>query len=437
MSPELKPLTVHVRMYRVGFGDGFLVSFDYGQKLKTGRKTAHMLVDCGSTRTDRRGPSMEDLAAQISADCGGKLDVLVVTHRHSDHLSIWNSDKTAKVMDKLKPDLVVRPWTDDPAALPEASEPAKLDDGSRRFAAALRSGQEAAELIGHALRRDSRSLAGELGLLALGQVPNLAAVDRLEGYAKAAQGVYPAFGGDSRIPEFIPGITVDVLGPPTVKQWPDVTRQRSSDPDEFWMLTKRLVEVGFTEEGIDPEDPTRWAVLLGEDRIGPARWLLERLDEQRVGSLLRIVRSFDDALNNTSLILLIEAGDRRLLFPGDAQIENWSFALSGAKDPQLIERLCEVDVYKVGHHGSRNATPRTLFGLWTDPKRNDRPMTALMSTLPGVHGKRPSTAVPRETLVEALGRRTQLFDTSALPEGATHVHIAAATDRGEAFEQAG
>ena len=36
----------------------------------------------------------------------------------------------------------------------------------------------------------------------------------------------------------------------------------------------------------------------------------------------------DDALNNTSVILLFEAGGKKLLFPGDAQWENWELALN-------------------------------------------------------------------------------------------------------------
>jgi beta-lactamase superfamily II metal-dependent hydrolase len=50
---------------------------------------------------------------------------------------------------------------------------------------------------------------------------------------------------------------------------------------------------------------------------------VERLQAPQLRSLLRIVTALDHAMNNTSVILLIQAGDRRLLFCGDAQIENW------------------------------------------------------------------------------------------------------------------
>lgn len=56
------------------------------------------------------------------------------------------------------------------------------------------------------------------------------------------------------------------------------------------------------------------------------------------------------------------------LFGGDAQIENWSYLLDQAeKDPSQRKKLEKVDLYKVGHHGSRNATPKSLFNLGPNP----------------------------------------------------------------------
>jgi len=40
--------------------------------------------------------------------------------------------------------------------------------------------------------------------------------------------------------------------------------------------------------------------------------------------------ALDHAMNNTSVIVLIQACDRRLLICGDAQIENWEYALTAA-----------------------------------------------------------------------------------------------------------
>lgn len=79
------PHEVRVRMYRVGFGDCFLVLFNYRRRLADGRNQRSVLIDFGRTRTPRgrRGPDLPAVARQISQDCGGTLDVVVVSHRHS------------------------------------------------------------------------------------------------------------------------------------------------------------------------------------------------------------------------------------------------------------------------------------------------------------------------------------------------------------------
>ena len=67
----------------------------------------------------------------------------------------------------------------------------------------------------------------------------------------------------------------------------------------------------------------------------------------------------DQAMNNTNLILLFEIGAKKFLFSGDAQIENWTYALKAVPDVERVRELvADVGVYKVGHHGSLNATRR-------------------------------------------------------------------------------
>lgn len=114
-----------------------------------------------------------------------------------------------------------------------------------------------------------------------------------------------------------------------------------------------------------------------------------------------IVRRLDKQMNNTSLILLFSVGGKSLLFPGDAQWENWSHALD---QPDVRDKLKTVDLYKVGHHGSLNATPKTLWELFENRGPATKPdrLTSVMSTKHGLRGHSKKTAVPRATLVEAL-----------------------------------
>src|SRR4030095_6761531 len=71
---------LRVRMYRVGFGDFFLLTVP--------TKSAgpqHILIDCG-VHAGNIG-SMSDCVADLIEVTGRKLALVIVTHYHADHLS--------------------------------------------------------------------------------------------------------------------------------------------------------------------------------------------------------------------------------------------------------------------------------------------------------------------------------------------------------------
>jgi hypothetical protein len=220
----------------------------------------------------------------------------------------------------------------------------------------------------------------------------------------------------------LPGVKVRVLGPPDLTQTEKIRKMRARDPDQFWHLlagpartlhvqTPVATGLRLAKRGAKAPLPTE------------ARWFRDQLERMRGEQLLQIVRTLDDQMNNTSLILLFEVRGKKLLFPGDAQIENWSYPLEDAPNKKEIRRLLAgVDVYKVGHHGSLNATPKQL--LWESFRKRNKPgarrMRTLLSTLPGKHGKTQSkTEVPRRPLLEALERQTRLSNTMTLGFGKT------------------
>jgi hypothetical protein len=467
-KPTPTPKRIRVRMYQVGFGDAFLMSFEYAEKLPDGRDRRHILIDFGSTRAPKSPQKLETIAAlirdhtaseqEILKETRGEIDVVVVTHRHKDHLSAFASPGIAQMLCKPGyPKLVVRSWTENPRAARGArSLAARSADGSRAIAgrsmaleASLHEADVFAMAVAEKLRAvdsKSRSLAAKVKQMAEDQIANKAAVDQLEKWAKAGKGTYLHYGLPSGIESVVPGIVVRVLGPPTVDQHPAVLTQRYTDPQEFWMIYEGVLaqlrtadvlagvkligqEASDTlqpeaaEDAEDEEDlaenggaTTDWPAPVPPHPagpVGPVRWLTTRMGKQQLNSLLRIVRTMDGVLNNTSVILLFDVPRKnskkvvRLLFPGDAQIENWEYALKCARKAAANKRMLrEVDFYKVGHHGSRNATPRTLFNLWTEPDVKERPLVAMMSTKARVHGESASTRVPRKTLVAALDTRT-------------------------------
>ena len=71
-----------VRMYRIGTGDCFALKFFKG---KQKQPAFRMLIDCGSCRGDDAHfePFLQDLADWL----GRRLDLLVVTHEHLDHVN--------------------------------------------------------------------------------------------------------------------------------------------------------------------------------------------------------------------------------------------------------------------------------------------------------------------------------------------------------------
>lgn len=410
---------VSVRMHQVGFGDCFTLSFEYAGETPAER---HVLIDFGRNRKPFRGGDMKAVAESIRQRCG-RLDAIVVTHRHRDHLSAFGDKHLAPIIEACDPRLIVRSWTEVPGADASSPGPALAAPEARYLRGLAAASDVVREIAETHFALENTSFGRALRTLAFGQLENRAAVEQLDRWAASPRGAYVHF-GDTSIRDVLPGVEIEVIGPPTVSQYPDVAGEATKDPD-YWIALRRhlrdaLAATADTDAGDDdaraagsdddalspPAGPEAHASdLPAPGDIGPVRWLTEKVRKQQVASLLRIVRSMDDWLNNTSVILLIRAGDRRLLFPGDAQVEDWRYALKVLPDEPERERirreLAQVDLYKVGHHGSRNATPKSLYALWREGA--GRPVLSLMSSRIGAYpGSSDATRVPQANLVAHL-----------------------------------
>jgi hypothetical protein len=415
------PTRVRVRSYNVGFGDCFLLSFSY-----RGGVERHVLIDFGSTKPSPFGPAtLLPIAEKIKEDSGGKLQMVVATHRHADHISGFDG-KPGRIIASLEPGVVVQPWTEDPKLEPDARAPAgdgagrlsartvvsRLSDLQRLAAAMLAElpRLEASPTVPKTVTEQVRFL-GETNLKNAGAVRNLMTMGE-------RSPVYARFGSKLPVARLLPGVAIDVLGPPTLRQSDAIAKQRSSDPNEFWQLVGGLrLSSRAGAAGASPR-PIFPGAATARRRPQEARWLIPQIDRMRAEEMLAIVRILDSVLNNTSLILLFRVGRTSLLFPGDAQLENWSYSLFTAPNRKAIrKRLAAARFYKVGHHGSRNATPKTLWNAFDHRSETATPdrLITMVSTLKGKHGSEArSTEVPRKTLITELGHLSDFHDTESL-----------------------
>jgi beta-lactamase superfamily II metal-dependent hydrolase len=408
-----QPASLTLRMFNVGFGDCFLLTFNYANSVR------HMLVDFGSTSAPKRGAKkdyMLRVAEKIKEICAGKLHIVVATHRHRDHISGFSTAaKTGKLIAQLNPDIVIQPWTEDPRAQTHAltakstlytrgkADPRKMTD---HFLGALEDMHGVAAAVKRMAAHESlagKQTRAQLQFLGDDNLKNESAVRNLIRMGRKGQAYFVNAGMKLDI---LPGVACTVLGPPTLKQSDEIRAMRASDPGEFWQFRTFWASQNLARR----PGAARPLIPIGTPATEPpagVRWFIDQSRQIQADQMLGLVRDLDDVMNNTSVILLLEVGKQKILLPGDAQIENWSYALS---KPEWCKRLADVNLYKVGHHGSRNATPKRLWHLFkhAGPAQQADRIATLCSTKSGKHGStRSGTEVPRHLLVKELKENSQ------------------------------
>lgn len=426
------PTRVRVRTYRVGFGDCLLVTIGYSRALPDGRAERHVLVDFGAKVLAKAGPTMAQIAAAIAEHCDGRLDAVVVTHRHQDHVRGFGDAKARKHLEQLDPGLVVRPWTDRPAGLRDSPD-AGLGPASHGLFALLDTVAAHGRAVGRQFALDRRVLAERARELAELGVSNVEALAMLDAWVSPDRTRWVRAGDVVDVDEVLPGVSLEVLGPPTLEQVPGL-RSYASSSAEYWLglaaegsLDSELLAPGDRSELVPEKER-----VAAPEGLGRASWLLDRLHDKAPSQVLEIVEGFDDVLNNTSVVLLLGVGRRSILLAGDAQVENWSWSLDrayGEDGAELRARLADVDLYKVGHHGSRNATPRRLVQLWRTERAAGHELCSVVSTLSGTYGTTAEGKVPKDELLRALEGLGPVHSTEDLPADAWWFDVEARTAR--------
>jgi hypothetical protein len=360
-------------MFRQGLGDCFLLTFT------TDGKTKHVMIDCGVLKgTPSSDQQMRRVAEAIRDETGGSIDVLVATHEHWDHLSGFN--QASAIFDEFEIRDVWLAWTEDPE-----------DDVANELRAHRTRARKAVEAAARRLGAAGSAIAAlldfENGLGAAGGKTTRDALDWVAAKRpKTRPFLHP---GDQLSPSesnLGGGVRTYVLGPPR-----DIKQIKRSDPsrrtpevyelaasgatDRAFDAAMKVIERG--EEELSDQPFVRYyrvpegAAATDEDFAGyfttRAKW--RRIDDDFLGVAGPLALALNSDTNNTSLALAFELGPGGpvLLFPGDAQVGNW---LSwgdlrwtvddgdGAPKRSVTstDLLARTALYKVGHHGSHNAT---------------------------------------------------------------------------------
>ncbi len=136
-----------------------------------------------------------------------------------------------------------------------------------------------------------------------------------------------------------------------------------------------------------------------------------RIDGGALAGAAEFALQLDSDTNNTSLALAFELPDGRvLLFPADAQVGNWeSWHVDGdgkgrawevgGKHVTAADLLNRTVLYKVGHHGSHNAT---LRGKGLELMTDERLVALVPVDTYIAHDKKHWEKMPFDPLLDAL-----------------------------------
>jgi beta-lactamase superfamily II metal-dependent hydrolase len=390
---------IRIRMYRVGFGDCFLISVP----VKKGWE--HILVDCGVHTKGNIG-TIQAAVDNIFEETRGELALVIATHSHQDHISGFGACEESFL--KFKVGEVWMPWTENPkdvsAVKLKNKQMALTESVAQHFAA--RPPSPEAKVAVEAALQNLRGNDKALRLLKSGI--NGGTVR----YIEAGKSLDDVAG--------IQGLSVRFLGPPRDEAF--LARMDPPKDERFFRLG-----AGGEIDAVNPVIPfeDKWQAEANSSAYYAA------IDE-RDKNLLAVAATnveglafaLDRAMNNTSVVALFSYGGKSLLFPGDAQYGSWESWIDKADTGAL---LADVNFYKVAHHGSHNATPKTAVD-----KMTDKAFAAMVSTQ-----SEPWESIPQLKLIDALSAkasavmRSDSIKVQGAPEGPVVARVAEGFKRGK------
>ncbi len=415
---------VQIRMYRMGTGDCFVLKFFSGTKI-----AFKMMIDAGVWQKgkDHIEPFVKDLKKYVN----NKVDVLVVTHEHMDHVLAFQRCKDLFTQG-FEVKQVWMGWTEEDGD-PKV-EKWKKNHGEKKKALAMsahfldravNSMDFREQFNGHryadqmlSLRDNQASVIGDFAELNTDFEQNLG-VDKVYKGAMEGMRIVKEDMNVDGFRYFKPGRVIKnhpganglkfyVLGPPELH---DTVEKEAGGPGESFEHSHNMEDHRAFSEALQMQDqaeipssklPFDEKFIYTDDseesaKIGNLE-LLDPWDERKqtvrekyeadtwrkidydwLYSSGNLALRMNSLTNNLSLALAIEfeSTGQVLLFPGDAEFGSWSswhnIDWGNEQDPNkkhLTEDLLNRTIfYKVAHHMSHNGTAERLgLDMMTDPK---------------------------------------------------------------------
>jgi glyoxylase-like metal-dependent hydrolase (beta-lactamase superfamily II) len=422
-------VSVRVRMYRQGLGDCFLLTFRHGSEPER-----HLLIDCGLFQnTANENQIMNKVAESIEQTVGGRLDAVAVTHEHWDHISGFSQAKT--VFDRITFGEVWLGWPDDEKHPQHKALRERFAAQLQGLKAAVKK-MESGEL--QSLKNTVNALVNEFFAPdALGATGNGRSAAWKYVLDKGGETVKFCRPGQVLTIGGLAGVRVYVLGPP--ENFNLFSRVEPGQGESYrqspgFALANSFFAAAAGSDVFDAEPylPFDENYRIDEEKARAAdcsysgffskhygfndnarnKW--RRIDEDWLTAAGELALHLDNFTNNTCLALAIELveSEKILLFPGDAQFGNWiswqdvewkiPTSDGGTRTIKITDILERTVFYKVGHHGSHNATLKK-HGL---EMMNNPELVAAISTSRAFAAKKkpPSDGwkMPEKPLLERL-----------------------------------
>jgi hypothetical protein len=406
-----------VRMYRQGLGDCFLITLP---RTNDRKRPFYVMIDCGVVLgTTDPGTIMKQVMDNIVKVTGGEVDLLIATHEHWDHLSGFVQAKQS--FDSLKVGEVWLAWTENP----DDELTKKLKKQKGLALSALRMGLSQMQMAGDA--DNVAELSGILEFFGVAKGPTTADALNIV-RAKTARPRYclpidpPAQPAGTNVRFY-------VLGPPHDEKMLRKINPSASHKETYGLALDSfplfMDGAGTALDAVDAcrpfdqqyEVPFAYAQSAPElDFFREHYWqpgdaatdAWRRIDTDWLGGASDLALQLDSLTNNTSLAIALELhGGDVLLFAADAQVGNWLSwqDLSWKVDNKVVtgpNLLKNAIFYKVGHHGSHNATLKAQ-GL----EEMERLQVAMIPVDHAMAVKKRWGKMPLDELVTALNERAK------------------------------